>query len=90
MYEELFLFMNVFVFNGFRDFSWYTVMILSDVIVFVLFELLTCVIMDDVSGCDERFLPLKVLKTSRWTGFGGSLGFCIFVTQMFHLVSDKK
>lgn len=28
-------------------------MILSDVIVFVLFELLTCVIMDDVSGCDD-------------------------------------
>lgn len=31
-------------------------MLLSDVIVFVLFELLTCVVMDAVSGCDECFL----------------------------------
>lgn len=49
MYEELFLFMNVFV-SWFQGFF---LMILPDVIVFVLFELLPCVIMDDVSGCDD-------------------------------------
>lgn len=63
-YEELFLFMNVFV-SWFQGFF---LMILSDVIVFVLFELLPCVIMDDVSGCDDAGNAM-----SRWTGstFGG-------------------
>lgn len=45
-YEELFLFMNVFV-------SWFQGFFLMILFVFVLFELLPCVIMDDVNGCDD-------------------------------------
>lgn len=34
--------------------------------------------------CWKRYVQMNRIN------FWGSLGFCIFVTQMFHLVSDKK